>query len=123
MTATLIIRNEGIRSRARHWINIAPVNTIVTFKQSKRSVPQNDRMWAMLSCVSNQLLWHGMKYSPENWKDFFMHSLNRSKFMPDENGGYVPIGMSTSALSKKDHSDLTMIIEEFAARNEVDLEE
>ncbi len=123
MTQTLIFRNDSIKNTARHWIDIAPVGTVVTFKQSKRSVPQNSRLWAMLTCVSTQLEWHGMKYTPEDWKDFFMHSLKRAKFMPDENGGYVPVGMSTSALSKQDHADLTMIIEEFAARNDVNLGE
>lgn len=123
MVATLILRNDNIKATARYWIGIAPPDTVVTFKKPKRSIPQNDRMWAMLTIVSRECEWHGMKYVPEDWKDYFFHSLKRSKFMPDENGGYVPVGMHTSTLNKQDHSDLTMIIEEFCARNEIDLGE
>ena len=123
MPATLVLRNEATKAKAHEWVNIAPPDTVVTFKKPKRSTPQNDRMWAMLTIVSNECEWHGMKYPPEDWKDYFFHSLKRGKFMPDENGGYVPVGMSTSRLNKQDHSDLTMIIEEFCARNEIDLGE
>ena len=123
MVATLILRNDHIKERARHFVNIAPVDTIVTFAEPNRTKLQNARMWAMLEKVATSCDWHGMKYAKEDWKDYFFHSMKRSKWMPDENGGFVPIGMHTSTLNKQDHSDLTMIIEEFCARNEIDLGE
>ena len=123
MPATLVLRNDTIKAKAHEWVNIAPPDTVVTFKKPRRSTPQNDRMWAMLTIVATECEWQGMKYPPEDWKDYFFHSLKRGRFMPDENGGYVPVGMSTSKLNKQDHSDLTMIIEEFCARNEIDLGE
>lgn len=121
MSATLILVSDKIKNVAHHYINIAPAETIVTFTKPSRTKLQNARMWAMLEKVAENCDWHGMKYCKEDWKDYFFHSLKRSKWMPDESGGYVPVGMHTSTLNKQDHADLTMILEEFCARNEIDL--
>lgn len=121
--ALVIIRDDADRHKAKHWIDRAPHNTRVEFKTSKRSTPQNDRMWAMLTAISDQLVWHGSKYPPEDWKDYFMHSLSGARFMPHDEGGMIPIGRRTSRLTKDEHSDLTALIEVFAARQGVDLGE
>lgn len=110
-------------AKAMDWIRRAPPGTRITFQGPKRSTPQNDRMWAMLTAISVQLLWHGQYWPPEDWKDFFMSALSREKFMPKEEGGFVLVGRSTSRLSKQEHSDLTALIEAFAARHDVDLGE
>lgn len=109
--------------QALEWIKRAPAGTRVTFQGPKRTLPQNDRMWAILTAVSTQLVWHGQRYAPEEWKDYFMHAYRGEKWMPSEDGGMVPIGRSTSKLSKEEHSELTAIIEAFAARHGVDIGE
>ena len=109
------------RKRACAWIMKAPKGFRFSLQETKRTVPQNDRMWAMLTCVSTQLVWHGQRYTPEQWKDYFVHSLSGGAFMPAEDGGMVPIGRSTSKLGKQEHSLLTEIIEGFAERQGVDL--
>jgi len=121
--ALVIIRGRAEREKAKRWIDAAPYETRIEFKTSKRSIPQNDRMWAMLTAISDQLVWHGSKYPPEDWKDYFMHSLSGARFMPHDEGGMIPIGRRTSRLTKDEHSDLTALIEAFAARHEVDLME
>lgn len=123
--AVLILTSDEDRDKARHWVGIAPSGTAVEFKRGKRSVPQNSRMWAMLTAVSEQLVWHGMKLSPEDWKLVFMDALNRElRIVPNIDGtGFVNLGTSTSRLTKAEHSDLTMIIEAFAAKHEINLGE
>lgn len=116
----MLILPQGA-DKARSWISKAPPGTRITFQGPKRSVPQNDRMWVMLTAISIGLLWYGQRYAPEEWKDFFMHAYRGEKWMPAEDGGMVPIGRSTSRLSKEEHSELTTIIEAFAARHGVDL--
>ncbi len=113
--------SDGAKKRACEWIMKAPKGYRFTLQETKRTVPQNDRMWAMLTCVSTQLVWHGQRYTPEQWKDYFVHSLSGGAFMPAEDGGMVPIGRSTSKLGKQEHSLLTEIIEGFAERQGVDL--
>lgn len=117
----LTLWSDANRARACDMIRKAPKGYRVMLQETKRTVPQNDRMWAMLTCVSLQCVWHGQRYTPEQWKDFFMHSLNGGAFMPAEDGGMIPIGRSTSKLGKQEHSLLTEIIEGFAERHGVDL--
>lgn len=119
--AVLILNRLTERRKAQDWIAKAPDGTIVEFKASKRTTPQNARMWAMLTKIADQLVWHGSKYPPEAWKDYFCHSLQGGRFMPHEEGGMIPIGHRTSHMTKDEHSDLTALIEAFAARHDVDL--
>lgn len=119
----LTIRNERDRAKAADWLARLPLGWRLEFKETKRSVPQNDRMWAILTDISTQLTWHGHRYSPEDWKDYFMHAMNGGRFMPSEDGGMIPIGRSTSKLGKQEHSLLTELMEGFAERHGVVLKE
>ena len=121
--ALLVLTNQGVRDKAIGWIKKAPDGVRVTFQDAKRTLPQNDRQWALLTAVADQLDWNGRKYSTADWKDYFMLSLKGEEWMPDEDGGWVPIGLSTSRLSKDEHSKLTALIEAFCARQGVDLED
>lgn len=117
-TAAVII-TDATRAKVRGWVEKAPAGTHVTFKGPRRSLPQNDKMWAMLTDISGQLTWHGMKYSPEDWKDYAMHALKSARWMPSEDGGLVPIGMRTSELAKDDMSDLLALLDAFGTRHSV----
>lgn len=117
--ALVVLSSPELRSKAKRWIDAAPVNTRVEFKKARRSVDQNDLMWARLQEISRQLDWHGQKYSKDDWKDYMMHALKRARWMPSEDGGMVPIGMRTSDLSKEEMSDLLDFIDAFAARHGV----
>lgn len=117
--AVLILSGKAERDKAIQWICNAPVNTRVEFKRAKRTLPQNARMYAMLTEIAEQLTWHGVKYSADDWKDYFMHALKKARWMPSEDGGMVPIGMHTSDLSKDEFGDLMELIAEFGARNGV----
>jgi hypothetical protein len=121
--ATLFLNSEADRKKAAAWARQAPPGTRVDFVENKRSVPQNDRMWALLTAVADQLEWHGQKYDTAAWKDYFMHAYRGEKWMPAEDGGMVPIGRSTSKLTKEEHSELTALIEAFCARQGVDIRE
>lgn len=108
-----------------HWLSAAKLGFTVTFKRSKRSTPQNDRMWAMLTIVSNATDWHGLKLPPEDWKLLFMAGLEQEmRIVPNLDGtGFVNLGGRSSNLTKQEHSDLTMLIEKFAAERGIELEE
>lgn len=75
----------------------------------------------MLTEVSHQLSWHNQKYTPEEWKEYFMHAYRGEKWMPFEDGGMIPIGRSTSSLSTAEHCEFTALIEAFCARHNVRL--
>lgn len=121
--ALLVLSSARIRERAATWCQKLPLGTRVEFKAAKRSLPQNARMWAMLTALARQVEWHGLRLSPDDWKLIFMDALNREvRMVPNIDGtGFVNLGRSTSRLSKEEHSDLTTIIERFAAERGVDL--
>ena len=117
--AVLVLASDAIKAKAHHWIDRAPWNTRVTFQGPQRTIEQNAKMWAMLTDVSEQLEWFGQKYPPQDWKDYMMHALKRARWMPYEDGGMVPVGMSTSDLSREEASDLIEVIYAFGAAHDV----
>lgn len=119
--ALIILRGAADRARAIKWIAGAPFGTRIEFKATKRSIPQNDRFWAMLSDVASQLAWHGQRLTPDDWKLVFLDSLKReSRIVPNINGdGFVSLGQSSSDLSKDEMSQLMEIIAAFGAEHGV----
>jgi hypothetical protein len=121
--ATIIVRDDRDRERAAKWCLHAPHGCRIEFKESKRSVPQNSRMWALLSDIAQQLPWHGIKLTPGDWKLIFLDALKREvRMVPNIDGnGFVNLGRSSSDLSKGEMSDLMELISAFAAQHGVKL--
>ncbi len=119
--ALITLRDDGDRARANRWVAQAPAGTRLEFKQVKRSLPQNDRLWAMLTDIATQLSWHGQKMPPDDWKLVFMDALKRElRIVPNLDGtGFVNLGRSSSDLSKAEMSDLFEIISAFGAEHGV----
>jgi hypothetical protein len=119
--ATLILANDGIREKAIRWIRGLPAFTRVEFKAPKRTLPQNDKMWAMLTEVAEQLPWHGMKISADDYKLIFLDGLKREmRIVPNMNGdGFVNLGQSSSDLGVPEMVDLIELIGAFGASHGV----
>lgn len=119
--AVITLATEADRERAAKWLHQAPPRTRLEFKAPKRSLPQNDRMWAMLTDVAVQLPWHGIKLSPDDWKLIFLDALKRElRMVPNIDGsGFVNLGRSSSDLSKVEMADLITLIEAFGAEHGV----
>lgn len=99
----------------------APPGTRVEVKAAKRTVPQNDRLWAMLTDVARQVLWHGQRLRPDDFKLIFLDSLKRElRVVPNLDGnGFVNLGRSSSDLSKAEMTDLMSLIEAWGAEHGV----
>ena len=106
--ALIVINNSADRAKATQWIAKAKPGTRIEFKASKRSLPQNDRMWAMLTDIATQVEHAGQRYTPDQWKVLFMHACGREvHFLPALDGaGFIPWGQSSSDLSKSEMTDL-----------------
>ena len=115
------VRNDADRERASKWAQGAPAGMRIEFKETKRTLPQNDRLWAMLTDVATQLPWHGVKLSPNDWKLLFLDSLKRElRMVPNLDGdGFVTLGRSSSDLSKAEMTDLIELILAFGANHAV----
>lgn len=119
--ATIIITSARDRLRIATWAAKLPWNTRVEFKAPKRTLPQNDRMWAMLTDVATQVAWHGQKLTPDDWKLIFLDGLRREmRIVPNlDNNGFVNLDRSSSDLSKSEMSDLIELMFAFGAKHDV----
>lgn len=122
MTRALItIRGNDDRERAARWAMEMPSGGRVEFKAVKRSIPQNDRMWAMLTDVATQKEHCGRRYTPDQWKVLFLHACGREvQFIPSlDNSTFIPWGQSSSDLSKNEMSELIEFMHAWGAENGV----
>lgn len=120
--ALIILAFPSDREKAIRWIRSAPVNTRVEFKRAKRTLPQNDRMWAMLTDIAEQKHHCNLKLSPEDWKFLFLGALKRElRMVPNLDGdGFVQLsGRSSSDLTKEEMSDLIELMLAWGAREGV----
>lgn len=119
--ALIILATDADRQKAARWIANLPAGTRVEFKKPRRSIPQNDLMWAALTDIAEQLRWHGVKLVPDDWKLVFLDALKREiRIVPNIDGtGFVNLGRSSSDLSKEEMSDLIELIHAFGAKHGV----
>lgn len=119
--ALLFLTSRHQRERAASWVWQAPSGTRLEFKASRRTLPQNARMWAMLTDIASQVQWHGARLAPEDWKLVFMDALKREqRLVPSIDGsGFVSLGWSSSDLSKAEMGDLMELISAFGAEHGV----
>lgn len=115
------LRSNADRLRCVKILEAAPVGSRVEVKAAKRSLPQNDRMWAMLTDIAQQLPWHGVKLRPDDWKLLFLDALKRElRMMQNLNGtGFVNINQSSSDLTKGEMSDMIELMHQFGAEHGV----
>jgi hypothetical protein len=119
--ALLIIRTDDDRRKACEWIRAAPDGASILFKRNKRTLPQNDRFWAMLTDVAEQAEHFGRKYQPDIWKLIFMAALGREvQFVPSLDGTtVVPLGYHSSDLDKDEMTELMDFIDAWGAEHGV----
>lgn len=119
----LTIYSAEDRDRAMKYIRCCPAGTRVEVKAIKRSLPQNDLMWAMLTDVSAQAEHNGRKYTPDAWKVIFLHAIGREvQFIPALDGStFIPWGQSSSDLSRQEMTALIDFIDAWCAQNGITL--
>jgi hypothetical protein len=113
---------SDILAKAAAWIRRRvedgqPVR--LTLEEQRRTIPQNRRMWAMLSEVSRQVDWYGHKLTDEEWKQVFTAAMLRQKTVPGIDGGFVVLGQSTSTMSTEQLSSLMEMIAAFGEQHDV----
>lgn len=122
MTRALItINSKSDCERAARWAMHARAGMRIEFKEAKRTLPQNDRMWAMLTDIAAQREHAGRKYTPDQWKILLMHACGREvQFIPSlDNSTFIPWGQSSSDLSKAEMTDLIEFMLAWGAENGV----
>lgn len=118
---SITLNSNADRRKASDWVFKAPDATRVEFKQAKRTIDQNAKMWALLTDIAEQVPWHGLKLRTGDWKLIFLDALKREmRVVPNIDGnGFVSLGVSTSDLSKSEMADLIEIITAFGVKHDV----
>jgi hypothetical protein len=91
---------------------------------SLRSLSQNDRFWAMLTDLSEQLQWpvdgELQWLSKEDWKVIISAGLKRhQRIAKGIEGGFVMLGEHTSQMKMKDFADMITLMFAFGALHDI----
>lgn len=98
----------------------APEGYIVEVRAPTRNLDQNALLWALLSDIAEQVIWHGRWLKQDAWKDIFTAALKKQEVVPNIDGdGFVVLGQRTSKMSKREFSDLCELIKAFGAERGV----
>jgi hypothetical protein len=114
-----VLSHAQARQNAVKAVSGAPDGWMVEVKEKTRSLEQNAKLWASLTDLSRQVVWHGQKLTPENWKDVMTSSLKRQAVVPGIDGGFVVLGQSTSKMTKGEMVELIELILAFGAQQGV----
>ena len=117
---TVILSSPRARETARTLIAAAPAGAICEIKPQRRTLPQNARMWAMLSDIARAKP-EGRHWTAETWKAAFMHALGHQVAFAEglDGSGPFPLGFRSSRLTKAQMGDLMEVIAEYGARHGV----
>lgn len=116
----IILGSPRDREIALDWVRRAPPMTRIEFAHSRRTLPQNAKLWAMLTDISTQVEWHGLKLAPGDWKDMFTASLRKARVVPGiDPGSFVLLGLHTSDMDKEELGMLIELIYAFGAERGV----
>jgi len=120
--ATIRLVNDAARRTAVSWVWGSELGTGVTFASPhKRTLAQNAAMWAALTDIAEQVLWHGQRLAPDDWKLLFLADMQRgARMLPALDGrGFVNLNTSSSALTSRELAAMLDAIYKFAAENGV----
>lgn len=81
--------------------------------EGRRSLKQNNAMWAACTDVANQVEWYGRYLTKDDWKQIFVAALKGQDTVPGIDGGFVVLGGSSRNLRKREFIDLLDIIRAF----------
>jgi len=123
MKKYFVMAHDTARQLAQEAVKNAPQGYIVEIKEPTRTLEQNALLWSLLHELSDQIVWHGMKLSAENWKDMCTAALKKQQVVPGIDGGFVVLGQSTSKMTKSEMSDLIEFIHAFGAEHGVEFYE
>lgn len=114
-----ILSTLHARQRAKELIDEAPDGFVAVVHEPRRSLDQNDKMWAMLTDISRAEPM-GRKHTPDDWKAILMNACGwECQFIEGLDGRPFPQGFKSSQLSKSQMSSLIEFMFAFGAEHGV----
>jgi hypothetical protein len=102
----IILRDDFAKERFIRVVRKAPNDYVGIVEEQKRTLNQNDKLWAMLTDIAlSQPL--GRKHTPDDWKAIAMNACSwECAFLEGLDGRPFPIGFRSSRLTKAQMSTL-----------------
>lgn len=121
---TVILNSDARRMQAIRMIEQAPLGAVVTFQPSRRTLPQNDKMHAMLTDLARAKP-EGRSLPVHKWKALVMDAAGCK---PDwerslDGESMVCVGYKSSRLTKEGMSDVIEAIHQYAAEHGVEMKD
>jgi hypothetical protein len=106
MSHLITLTTARQRERAKALIDKAPHGFVAELREPRRTLPQNDRLWAMLTDISHAKPM-GRRHTPDDWKAIAMNACGwECQFCEGLDGRPFPIGFRSSQLSKSQMTTL-----------------
>ena len=106
MTHKVVLGNAFTRERFKRIVDQAPAGYVAEVREPKRTMDQNDKMWAMLTDVSVAMPL-GRRHTPDDWKAIAMNACSwECAFLEGLDGRPFPVGFRSSKLTKAQMSTL-----------------
>lgn len=116
---------QAHRTLAKIWALVKPWVASghrfhIEVRPETRTLAQNRRLWAMLTDIADQVIWHGRKLDAESWKHVLSAGLKRQDVVPNIDGtGFVVLGTRTSKMTKAELSELMELASAFGSQHGV----
>ena len=115
----VILTNDFSRQRAKGLIDKAPSGFVMEVREPRRSLDQNDKLWAMLSDIAASKPM-GRMHTPDDWKAIAMNACGwECQFCEGLDGRPFPIGFRSSQLTKSQMSTLIDWLQAFGDEHQV----
>ena len=118
--ALYVLANDAVRKRVLAHVEGAEPGTRVLIRPPAATLPQRDKMWAMLTEIARNFKDpHGNTLTTDEWKVRFLDALGREThyIAALDRPGFIPYGQSSRALSKSEMSDMIELLYQFGAKN------
>ncbi len=119
MKKTIILLGQPQRALAIEAIRNAPDDYVVTISPRNRTHEQNSLLWAVLQCISEQVMPDGKFYAPETWLEYFKQRFLGTEMLELPNGKLREVEIRSSRMDKKAFSDFVEQIMAWASERKV----
>ncbi len=115
----ITLSTKTARERAHGLIDRAPPGYVVKIEEPRRTLEQNDKLWAMLTDLSVAKP-EGRRMIPDDWKTIMLHACGwECQFLEGLDGRPFPKGFSSSRLTKRQMADLITFIQAYGDQHGV----
>lgn len=121
-----VLTSREKRKGVAQIVAALPAYSRVEIKDPKRTTPQNDKMWAMLTEFAEQAEWAGKKRTTTEWKDLLTGAVKIAgggvEAVPGLEGGIMLLGLHTSDMTVGEMAELISYMEFKGAELGVDFD-